>query len=171
MAEILNSYTYQKGAWILHMLRRRIGDEIFFELLREFFDRHRHGTASTEDFLAAVDRVVHRIFGPDASAGVLGELSSWLFGAGHPQVEGAWSWSDGRLSGRIEQVQAWPSFSASLTLGWQVDGRPVRRAVQLQDDRVIEFEFETEEPEQVVLDPGVDLLFEELVWEREPPAP
>jgi aminopeptidase N len=41
---------YDKGAWVLHMLRREIGDEKFFKILREYFKKYKYKNASTEDF-------------------------------------------------------------------------------------------------------------------------
>ena len=41
---------YKRGALTLHTLRRRLGDEKFFALLRDWTTRHRHGTVVTSDF-------------------------------------------------------------------------------------------------------------------------
>ena len=41
---------YKRGALTLHVLRRRIGDENFFALLRDWTTRYRHSTAVTDDF-------------------------------------------------------------------------------------------------------------------------
>jgi aminopeptidase N len=42
---------YQRGALTLHALRGAIGDEPFFALLREWTDRYRYGTVTTDDFV------------------------------------------------------------------------------------------------------------------------
>lgn len=41
---------YDKGAWVLHMLRKELGDKNFFSILRMYFRRFKYGNASTEDF-------------------------------------------------------------------------------------------------------------------------
>jgi aminopeptidase N len=41
---------YKRGALTLHALRRRLGDEKFFALLKDWTTRHRHGTVITDDF-------------------------------------------------------------------------------------------------------------------------
>ena len=41
---------YKRGALTLHALRRVIGDDSFFALLRDWTTRHRHATAVTDDF-------------------------------------------------------------------------------------------------------------------------
>ncbi len=50
---------YYKGAWVLHMLRRWLGDDIFWETLREYAQAPelRHGTATTGDFIRICERV------------------------------------------------------------------------------------------------------------------
>jgi aminopeptidase N len=42
---------YKRGALTLHALRRSVGDECFFGLLRSWATEHRHGSVSTEAFL------------------------------------------------------------------------------------------------------------------------
>jgi aminopeptidase N len=49
-ADMFDDRVYKRGALTLHVLRRTIGDDGFFELLRDWTTRHRHGTAVTDDF-------------------------------------------------------------------------------------------------------------------------
>ena len=48
--DMFDDRVYKRGALTLHALRGRIGDENFFDLLREWTSRYRHGTAVTDDF-------------------------------------------------------------------------------------------------------------------------
>jgi aminopeptidase N len=41
---------YEKGAVVLHMLRRQVGDRAFLKILRRFADQYRFGKAKIEDF-------------------------------------------------------------------------------------------------------------------------
>nr|WP_143446529.1 M1 family metallopeptidase [Kibdelosporangium aridum] len=41
---------YKRGALAVHALRLRLGDAAFFEMLREWTARHRHGSVTIEDF-------------------------------------------------------------------------------------------------------------------------
>ena len=56
---VLSRVVYDKGAWILHMLRGRIGDPAFFELLYEWATgpSRLHGTVRTADFIALAEQV------------------------------------------------------------------------------------------------------------------
>ncbi|MBK7103868.1 MAG: M1 family metallopeptidase [Ignavibacteriae bacterium] len=42
---------YNKGAWVLHMLRKEIGDENFFKLLKKYYESFKYKNASTNDFI------------------------------------------------------------------------------------------------------------------------
>ena len=61
---------YKRGALTLHALRIRIGDAAFFAVLRRWVQQHRHGLASTDDFMQCVEDVT--------GAGHAGLLSAWL---------------------------------------------------------------------------------------------
>ncbi|MEU7566655.1 M1 family metallopeptidase [Streptomyces fradiae] len=75
-ADISGPPVYGRGAMVLHQVRRAVGDEAFFALLRGWAAEHRHGTASTDDFTAYVEEETGRD---------LTELwDTWLYGEGRP---------------------------------------------------------------------------------------
>ena len=47
---LFSGTVYDKGAWVLHMLRYVMGDSAFFQVLKEYGDIYAYGTATTEDF-------------------------------------------------------------------------------------------------------------------------
>jgi aminopeptidase len=61
---------YKRGALLLHALRVTIGDDCFFDVLRGWTAAHRHGSVSTEMFMA---HVAERAGSPAAEA-----LAAWL---------------------------------------------------------------------------------------------
>ena len=97
--ELLTANSYQKGAWVLHMLRRRLGDPIFWDGLRELYRRHRDGNAVTEDF--------RRILEELSSQKLDHFFEQWLKRPGHPVIEGSWSYDSGgqTLSLTLRQAQ------------------------------------------------------------------
>src|SRR5258708_21938439 len=46
LMKLLNPNNYEKGAWVLHMLRKRIGDAAFFKGLRDYYKAHRATNAT-----------------------------------------------------------------------------------------------------------------------------
>jgi aminopeptidase N len=53
---VTNMLTYQKGAWILHMLRHKIGHVAFKNGIQSYYKKYFNSTASTDDFLAAMEK-------------------------------------------------------------------------------------------------------------------
>jgi aminopeptidase N len=47
---LFNSIVYDKGAWVLHMLRWEVGDSTFFKILKTYFDTYKYKNASTKGF-------------------------------------------------------------------------------------------------------------------------
>jgi aminopeptidase N len=84
---LLNANNYQKGAWVLHMLRAELGDAAFSRGVRAYYRAHLHRNATTEDLRAALER---------ASGRRLREFfARWVYASGHPRYEAAWNWSAG----------------------------------------------------------------------------
>jgi aminopeptidase N len=48
---------YHRGAWTLHALRLKVGDETFFTILRTYFARYGGSHAHTEDFVAIAEEL------------------------------------------------------------------------------------------------------------------
>ncbi|MCU0361796.1 MAG: M1 family metallopeptidase, partial [Bacteroidales bacterium] len=57
LMDLLNPNSYQKGAWVLHMLRNLTGTENFTRGLRLFYSRFSHSNALTSDFQAVMEEV------------------------------------------------------------------------------------------------------------------
>ena len=57
MTKVLNNLVYQKGGWVLHMLRQEVGTENFWTAIREYYRRYRNGNASTADLRAVFEQV------------------------------------------------------------------------------------------------------------------
>ena len=69
--DLFGQTVYFRGAVTLHALRRHVGDEIFFEILRTHYDRSAGGTTNTEEFLGLVEEL--------AGPGAVDLVEYWLF--------------------------------------------------------------------------------------------
>jgi aminopeptidase N len=49
LTKLLNSNVYQKAGYVLHLLRREVGDSAFFRGIRSYYQKYRHGNAVTAD--------------------------------------------------------------------------------------------------------------------------
>jgi aminopeptidase N len=54
--ELFSETTFQKGAWVLHMLRHVMGDETFSKALKSYVKAYSYKNASTEDFEVVCER-------------------------------------------------------------------------------------------------------------------
>lgn len=75
---------YGKGTWIIHMLRRRMGDDAFLRMLATLRKRYEYRTLSTEEF-----RVLAAMFLPlgDPDPSLETFFDSWVYGTGVPTLE------------------------------------------------------------------------------------
>ncbi len=126
--DLLNRNSYQKGAWVLHMLRGLVGDEAFFEGIREFYRQHRHDTATTDDFRSAVERA--------SGTDLRWFFDQWLYRPGYPvlEVETGPDPEAGGLQVTLRQVQGTyaPRFRLPVTLELYWGANRERRSVTLR---------------------------------------
>ena len=61
--DLLNAYNYSKGGLVLHMLRGLMGDEAFFDGIRDFYAKYRDQTVLTRDFQAVMESRYGRAVG------------------------------------------------------------------------------------------------------------
>lgn len=74
--ELFDNVSYQKGACILHMLRRTIGEAAFRESLKQYLTKFRHKTAEVADFRMVVEEVTGRDMN--------WFFNQWYFDGDHP---------------------------------------------------------------------------------------
>lgn len=156
MSRVTSIATYQKGAWVLHMLRGRLGDEAFWRGIRLYYARHFNGTATTDDFMHAMEEVS----GDDLQA----FFDQWLRRGGNPALEGSWRYDAGAgmVVVELRQVQEGGLFAVPLEIGVYREGDLVPALVTAVEVSEASHRFEIEvegEPVDVRLDPGTWLLF------------
>jgi hypothetical protein len=113
---ILRAVVYNKGAMVLHMLRRLIGDEAFFGALRRFYTEFRFRKAGTDDFRRAIEQETGGSFSRF--------FERWIYGADLPTIE----WSV-RIEGEGDAREALLHFEQGAT----VFDVPVTVRVELAD--------------------------------------
>jgi aminopeptidase N len=76
-AHISDSPVYERGAMVLQKIRQKVGDDTFYDIIQGWAAAHRHGSASTADFTAYVEKKApHKDFT---------EIwKDWLYGDGKP---------------------------------------------------------------------------------------
>jgi len=152
---VLNTNTYQKAGWFLHMLRHEVGDPIFWNGIRQYYATYRNSNAMTSDF----QRVMEEVSEKDLST----FFQQWLFRVGHPKISGKWHYDMKTKTIAIElsQTQAGDPFQFPLEIGVQ-DNNGAKTNIQVQVRKKSEkFNIQVGfTPNKVILDPDTWLLFE-----------
>ncbi len=158
MSRVTTGAIYQKGSWVLHMLRGTMGDQAFWEGIRAYYARHMNANATTGDFRRAMEEAS----GLDLEA----FFQQWLYSGGNPKLEGWWDYDPTARAVRIELNQtqpAGPTYRLPLEIGIHFDGEARPRSVELHeiDQRFHRLVIPVdEEPTALTLDPNTRLLFE-----------
>jgi aminopeptidase N len=151
--ELLNTNPYQKGAWVLHMLRREVGTDTFWEGMRAYYDRYRNQNASTSDFRAVMEEVA----GQDLKQ----FFEQWTRRPGHPVIEGTWRYDEaaGTCVVTLRQTQTEPPFEVPVEVA--LEGAQTRTTTLLMRDRDEQSRVDcAQAPSSVTLDPTTELLAE-----------
>jgi hypothetical protein len=109
--------TYEKGTWIIHMLRRRLGDEKFLALLREVAGHHH--SIGTEEFRVLASQYAPKSPDPDLKI----FFENWVYGTGLPSVKLSYSWRAAKLSGSIVQRDVDEAFTAYVPVEVQTGSK------------------------------------------------
>jgi hypothetical protein len=95
-SRVFRALVYNKGAAVLHMLRRLSGDEAFFRGLRRFYRDSRFRKVGTEDFRLAMER--------ETGASLERFFQQWIYGSTIPRVKVAYRIEGTDVVLRVEQV-------------------------------------------------------------------
>lgn len=150
--QIFSTRVYDKGAWVLHMLRHVVGDSDFFDILRAYYSdpRFAYGTAITEDF----QEVCKSVSGMELDW----FFQEWIYGTYRPNYRVSWMYED--LGGtypvylHIDQIQTTPPqiFTMPIDVTFSTTQGDTTIVV-FNDQRTQDFQLELNaEPTSLVID-------------------
>lgn len=153
---LLNANSYQKGGFVLHMLRREVGDSAFFRGVRAYWTPRVHGNARTDDLRAVMEREVGR----DLSW----FFDQWLRRPGYvePTVRYAYDSARRQVKLIVEQGTRFAPYRFPLTVEFTMDDGS-RRTVRVNVPAQVMSEIAVREPFEraptaMRADPRIDLL-------------
>ena len=158
--QLLNENSYQKGSWILHMLRRKLGNALFQKGLRTYYTTYKGKNASTKYFEKVLENA--------SKQNLQVFFKQWLYTPGHPVLQGKWHYDSDKkiLAVNINQIQ---DFLFQFPLQIAVKENEISNVKTFQISKrttSINISF-NKKPQSIQLDPGVNLLFEGNVKEDE----
>jgi len=155
--DLLNANNYEKGAWVLHMLRERLGDDVFFRAIRTYYQKHKEATASTEDLREAFEQVSGKSLRPF--------FARWVYDAGHPQYQITWQWLPGQKSVKVSvnQLQSSAAFLDPLPIVVTTNNGATTTNLTPSSKNYVQFVRAAQRPTQIEIDPKNTLLKEVTV--------
>ena len=157
---------YHKGGMILHMLRMRLGDDVFFRASSQYLKDYAFAQAETDDFRIELERAsgqsLERFF------------NQWAYRPGHPDLAIYYTWTDatsgngGKLAIKIEQLQpidaANPAYAFVLPFVAKFKGESDNDSTEQEvsvalDTRETEQSFNLpRKPSEIQIDPNLTVL-------------
>ncbi len=96
---IFDSTNYQKGGFVIHMLRQTVGEETFWKALNLYLNEYKFKSAETAD--------LQRVFEKVSGKNLMWFFDQWVYKAGFPTLKVSYKFIDKtkRLQLTIEQTQ------------------------------------------------------------------
>lgn len=154
MKNVTSSQTYQKGSWVLHMLRGVLGTEIFWKGIRAYYKKYKDLNATTSDFRKIMEDVSNK----DLSL----FFDQWLYKPGILKLKGNWYYDNNKnqLIIDLNQIQTDDSlFEMPIEIGivyeTNIDHIELIKIKTKSNFFVINVD---KEPKNVILDPNYWVL-------------
>ena len=147
---------YQKGGWVLHMLRTELGEEMFRKCVRTYLERHALSSVVTEDFRSVIEELTGRSYDRF--------FDQWIYHGRHPDVKVNYEWSEKDKLAKVSVEQTHKVsdkvmlFHFRTKIRFVIDGRVHDRKI-IVDSKQHDFYFRLPgKPEIVRFDPEYGLL-------------
>ncbi len=120
---------YPKGSWVLHMLRSRLGDDLYRQCIRTYLERHAFTSVVTEDLNKIVEELSGRSF--DVF------FDQWVYHGGQPELAVSFQWLAGQNLAKVTIRQTHEVndkvllFTFPTKLRFIVAGRVIDHAIEI----------------------------------------
>ena len=154
-AFLFTQTVYNKGAWVLHMLRWQLDDELFFEILRQYYEKYKYSNASTDDFRQVCENVSNR--------NLVKFFDQWIYGAG--RIEITYDWQIEKFGDSYfmfievnQEQEEYEEYHFPLEIAIQYEKAPKYQTFYI-DKKSVQFRIESKQsPEDIIIDPNNWLL-------------
>ncbi len=160
-ARAWRTITYEKGSWIIHMLRRRLGDEQFLAMLGALCRRYRFQSISTEEFRKLAAEFLPA-GGPDPELEAF--FDTWVYGVGIPQLSFSHTLRGQspkmRWTATLTQRGVPADFSALVPVELRFAGKPPQvHWLRTDGEEPVTFHLAlAQRPSEVLFNPGDSVL-------------
>lgn len=149
MSKVTSSHTYQKGSWILHMLRGMLGDDNFCKGIRSYYQKYYNGNATTADFRHEMELA--------SGQNLEVFFDQWLYKPGPFKLDGTWQYNarTKEVSIVLQQTGSEGNYfqmPVQLEVRFKQAGA-VKQVIPIAGKAKTYTIAVTEEPVEVILDP------------------
>jgi aminopeptidase N len=153
--EVTSGLTYQKGAWIIHMLRDLIGESNFKKGIQNYYAKYFNANTTTDEFRIEMEKVS----GKDLKL----FFKQYLYQPINPTINASWNYDAGskKLSVQLTQAQKGDFlFNTPVEIGYYNTGSNTPTILKMNlSSKQQSFSFYlASAPEKVELDPRNVLL-------------
>ena len=152
---VTTGLTYQKGAWVLHMLRNLVGDAQFQKGIQKYYAKYFNDNATTDQFREEMEK---------ASGKDLKQFfKQWLYQPINPIINVSWSYDakQKKLILNLEQAQKTDfEFDLPVEINYYTTGNASPKLIKVQfnkKEQSFSFPLNTA-PDKIVVDPNNKLL-------------
>jgi aminopeptidase N len=143
------------------MLRRQLGDPVFHQIIKTFYETYKGKNADTKDFQAVAEQA--------SGKNLETFFQQWLYRPGNPQLEMNWKYkeADKKIIFTIKQTQQSSLYKFPLEILIQEthSSMPKKYTITISKENET-FEFPVmAKPARVLADPSTSLLFESKLKE------
>ncbi|MGZ3811255.1 MAG: M1 family aminopeptidase, partial [Mucilaginibacter sp.] len=94
---LLNANSYQKGGWVLHMLRIKLGDDVYWKGIRAYYAKYKNSNANTDDLRAMMEQASGQNLEPF--------FKQWLRTPGTPHLTITWKYDAAKKAVELSITQ------------------------------------------------------------------
>ncbi|MCB0480550.1 MAG: M1 family metallopeptidase [Flavobacteriales bacterium] len=150
---LLSPMTYQRAAWVLHMLRTRVGDAVFWKAVKAYYSDFQFRNAYSND--------LKEIFERASDMDLTEFFEKWLYQPGMIKADIKWTFDEEDKTLMVEVLQpknAWFPWSAAITI-FDQNGMSYNSGILHSDERRFVTSISMESPpKKVVFDAENNLL-------------
>ena len=160
MKDVLTySLQYQKGAWVLHMLRNYVGEDNFKQGIRNYYKKYYNSTTTTNQFKNEMEVV--------SGMNLDTFFDQWLYKGGNMVLDGNWKFDEkkGRIEVNLNQVQNdGYLFDMPVELGISYNDKNLEKiqTVKLEKEKGRFYIASDSKPISIKIDPNTKLL---AIWD------
>lgn len=156
---MLNAHSYQKGGWVLLMLRNQVGNDVFWKAVRTYYATYKGKNASTED--------LQKVFETVSGKNLQQFFTQWLYRPENPNLQISWNYNASMKQIDLTITQ---QTSSDFSLALEVErmdetGKKIRSQIPVNQKNTILHIAAERKPVKLTVDPDCLLLMEATVKE------